>query len=203
MSQNVPPDPGACSGDGGGDGSLDADAGAADRAELFQRLHGELHGLAARAMSDERGAHTLQPTALLNEAWLRLFAGDAGLPGDRQRFLTVVTKVMRQVLVDHARARSRIKRGGAFASVSIEVAEGLLADSEGSGAEDVDVVELDAALDELREVSSRQADIVELRFFGGLGVDETASALGTSPRTVARDWRFARAWLMRRIGDRA
>ncbi len=173
------------------------DSSPRDSKELFLEIQGELRRLAAAAMNDERSSHTLQPTALLGELWLRLFAGRAEIPEDKGPFLGLAAKVMRQVLVDHARAKNRLKRGGGAQGLTLGVAEDLVA---AGHAQEVDVVELDHALSELREVSERQARVVELRFFAGLEVDEVAHALGVSPRTVAREWRFAKAWLFQRMG---
>jgi RNA polymerase sigma-70 factor (ECF subfamily) len=165
---------------------------------LFALLFQELHGLAGRAMAREDDGHTLQPTALLNEVWLRLFASDTHEFEDRRHFLTVAAKVMRQVLVDHARAKQRIKRGGAWRRVELDDPEAAAA--RGLPADGLDLVELDAALEELRVAAPRPAQVVELRFFGGLEVEEVAAVLGASISTVAREWRFARAWLLDRLG---
>lgn len=154
--------------------------------------------MSAAAMSEERGEHTLQPTALMNELWIRLQSSGAEMPVDKGPFLGLAAKVMRQVLVDHARAKNRLKRSGGWRPVTISVAEGLAA---AEGDDEVDVVDLDLALADLREVSERQAQVVELRFFAGLEVDDVAEALGISPRTVAREWRFAKAWLHKRMGE--
>ena len=165
---------------------------------LFALLFEELHGLAGRAMAHEGDEHTLQPTALLNEVWLRLFASEANEFEDRRHFLTVAAKVMRQVLVDHARAKQRIKRGGAWRRIELDESDALGAS--GFAPDGVDLVELDAALEELRVAAPRPAQVVELRYFGGLEVEEVAAVLGTSLSTVAREWRFARAWLLNRLG---
>jgi RNA polymerase sigma-70 factor (ECF subfamily) len=166
---------------------------------LFALLFQELHGLAGRAMAREDDNHTLQPTALLNEVWLRLFASDTSEFEDRRHFLTVAAKVMRQVLVDHARAKQRIKRGGAWRRVELDHADA--AGARELDAEGLDLVELDAALEELRVAAPRPAQVVELRFFGGLEVEEVAAVLGASVSTVAREWRFARAWLLDRLQE--
>jgi RNA polymerase sigma factor (TIGR02999 family) len=165
---------------------------------LLEILHRELRELAGQAMFRERDDHTLQPTALVHEVWIKLF--EPGNPdfADRRHFLAVSSRVMRQVLVDHARARRRVKRGGLWQRVNLEAAQGELAAGEQEG---FDLVALDGALDELRSMSPRQAQVVELRFFGGLSVEETASALELSERSVAREWRFARAWLANRLGS--
>lgn len=165
--------------------------------ELFEEIQTELRRLAATAMKGERAEHTLQPTALMNELWIRLEGTSGEVPKDKGRFLGLAAKVMRQVLVDHARAKNRMKRSGGWRPVTMSVADGIAADS---GEEELDVEKVDEALMELREVSERQAQVVELRFFAGLEVDDVASVLDVSPRTVAREWRFAKAWLMSRMG---
>jgi len=169
-----------------------------ERERLVELLQGELRGLAVRAMSSERGDHTLQPTALVNEVWLKLFEPQKVGFADRQHFLAVSAEVMRQVLVDHARARKRVKRGGGWQRVQLDAAvpELSAADADADG---LDLVALDDALAELRELAPRQAQVVDLRFFAGLSVEETAEALELSERTVAREWRFARAWLAARL----
>lgn len=167
-------------------------------AELFEQIQGELRRLAAAAMKQERGEHTLQPTALMNELWIRLQAGGSEIPVEKGPFLGLAAKVMRQVLVDHARARNRLKRSGGWRPVTIAMAADVAMEE---GEEEIDVVDLDLALADLREVSERQAEVVELRFFAGLEVEDVAAALDVSPRTVAREWRFAKAWLVNRMGE--
>ena len=165
---------------------------------LRELLHAELRGLAGHAMSRERDDHTLQPTALVNEVWLKLFDSATADFADRQHFLAVAARAMRQVLVDHARARQRVKRGGRWRRVELEEAQAQIAAGQADG---FDLVALDAALDELRELAPRQAQVVELRFFADLSVEETARALDLSERSVAREWRFARAWLSTRLSN--
>ena len=148
--------------------------------------------LAEAWMRRERPGHTLQPTALVHEAFLRL--ADAGAVGldDRTRFQALAAVAMRRVLVDHARRRSRAKRGGGWRRIALD---GLAAsDSEGA-----DLLALDDALTALGAEHERAARVVELRFFGGLGVEQAAALLGCSPRTVELDWQFARAWLLRSL----
>jgi RNA polymerase sigma-70 factor, ECF subfamily len=158
---------------------------------LLPLLYAELHEIAARHMHGERADHTLQPTALVHEAFLRL-AGSNGSFEDRTHFLRAASQAMRRVLVDHARARNAAKRGGAL---RVTLDEGL------AGHDDplVDLLVLDDALTRLAEAEPRWAQVVELRYFGGLEVTEVAAALGVSTATVKRDWRFARAWLARAL----
>ena len=167
------------------------DTSAASR--LMPLVYGELRPLAAYHMRSERAGHTLQPTALVHEAFLRL----AGEPLDcesRNQFFAIASRAMREVLVDYARKRHAIKRGGLQPNIQLE--EPLLFHPNQSA----DLVALDEALKRLEIIDPQQSRIVELRFFAGLSVEETAAALGVSPRTVKRDWRVARAWLHREIG---
>lgn len=171
------------------------DRGALDR--LAERLHGDLRRLARRQMRRERPDHTLDATALVNEAYLRLAAAGDVAWRDRAHFFAVCARVMRHVLVDHARAHARDKRGGATARVPLDEGPALLAPARAA-----ELVALDAALDELEALDERMARVVELRYFVGLGVDETAEALGVSPATVLREWRRARAWLYGSVAGR-
>ena len=139
--------------------------------------------------------HTLQPTALVNEAYLKLAGQEALSFADRAGFFGLAAKVMRQLLVDHARAQNAAKRGGDALRVTLD--EGIASHP----SRDVDFADLDAALEELGRLDERQAKIVEMRFFAGLGIEETAAALGLSPATVKREWATARAWLYRRLSD--
>jgi RNA polymerase sigma-70 factor (ECF subfamily) len=161
--------------------------------ELFPLVHAELRRLAGAQMRRERRDHTLEPTALVNEAYARL-AGEARLEWqDRAQFLTLAARAMRQVLVDHARARNARKRGGDVARVTLN--EELL---EGGG-RGVDVLDLHEKLEELAALNERPARVVELRFFGGLTFEESGHVLGVSGKTVEADWYFARAWLRREM----
>jgi RNA polymerase sigma factor (TIGR02999 family) len=160
---------------------------------LVTLLYQELRRLAAGCLRRERPNHTLQPTALVNEAWLRMAAqSQPGWEG-RAQFLAVASHVMREVLIDYARTRNRDKRGGGLAPICIEDAGELAA------APDVDLVALDDALNVLERIDTQQRQIVELRYFGGLNIAETAQVLGISPATVKRDWRMAKAWLHREL----
>jgi RNA polymerase sigma factor (TIGR02999 family) len=170
------------------------DVEAGERALLL--VYQELKRQAARYLRRERGDHTLRPTALVHEAYLRL----VGQPGvawqNRSQFFGVAAQMMRRVLVDHARARARGKRAGGWRRVSLEEAGGT---ANPAAARDVDLLALDAALGELAQLDPERARLVELRFFAGLSIDEAARLLGVSPSTVTRDWRMAKAWLFRRI----
>ncbi len=164
--------------------------------ELLDAVYQELRGLADQYLARERADHTLQPTALVHEAYLRITnrqGGDKPEWADRNHFFATAARAMRNVLVDHARTKKRDKRGGGWKRVELD--EGL-AFAEG---ETVDLVVLDRLLNELAELSPRQAEIIELRFFGGLEVNAVAELLNVSEGTVARDWRFARAWLGRAL----
>ncbi len=166
----------------------------AARAALFEALYRELRRLAVAAMRAERRDHTLQPTALIHEAYVRL-AGADGPFENRAHFLSVAATVMRRVLVDHARARNAQKRGGGGARADVPDLDLLAADD----ADAVDVVALDDALTRLAQLDPRQARVVELRFFGGLSVEETAALVAVSERTIKREWQIARAWLRREM----
>jgi len=168
----------------------DADA----RATLFDVLYRELRRLAEAAMRAERANHTLQPTALVHEAFLRL-AGEHGRFENRAHFLGVAAGAMRRVLVDHARGRNAQKRGSGATLVTVDD----LDDLPQPASEDIDLVVLDDALSRLSALDARQGLIVELRFFGGLSVEETAAIVGVSERTIKREWQLSRAWLRREI----
>ena len=170
--------------------------GGGDRAaldNLIPLLKNELHGIARRYMGLENPGHTLQPTALVNEAYLRLVDVQQANWHDRAHFLAVCSQIMRRILVDHARARRSDKRGGGLAPVTLD--EGL-AVSPGVG---TDVVAVDDALTALSKIDPRKGRVVELRFFGGLSVEETAAVLEISVESVARDWRLAKVWLVREL----
>ena len=153
----------------------------------------ELHRLAARCMAGERPGHILQATALVNEAYLRLVEWKSVRWQNRAHFFAMAAQIMRHILVDKARARARAKRGGAPLHVSLSEAEQVPL------GKSVDLVALDDALKSLEGLHSRQSRIVELRFFGGLDLEETAHVLGVSVGTVRRDWSLARAWLYREL----
>lgn len=174
----------------------DADRSEAARA-LLDLLYSELRSLAGSFFRGQAAAHTLQPTALVHEAWMRLADRDGSEVNDRSHFLALAATAMRHILVDHARAKSAAKRGGDRERVMVESQWGGLEPAGGS--DPADVVALDDALSRLAELDPRQAKIVEMRVFAGMTVDETAEALGVSPRTVDLDWRMARAWLSREL----
>jgi RNA polymerase sigma factor (TIGR02999 family) len=163
-------------------------------ATLFASLYEELRHLARRHLESERPNHTLQSTALVHEAYLRLSAQYPDSWTDRRHFLSTAAKVMRQILVDHARTRHRLKRGGAAERITLSQADAVF-----DAPDPVDIQAIDAALNRLAELDARQAQIVELRFFAGMTVPETAAALRLSPETVKRDWTMARAWLSRSL----
>ena len=169
------------------------DAGA--RATLFDVLYRELRRLAEAAMRAERVNHTLQPTALVHEAFLRL-ASDQGRFQNRAHFLGVAAAAMRRVLVDHARGRNAQKRGRGATLVTVPDLDDL---PQPAASEDLDLVVLDDALSRLSVLDARQGQIVELRFFVGLSVEETAAVVGVSERTIKREWQLSRAWLRREI----
>ena len=169
------------------------DAAALD--QLVPVVHGQLRRMARRYMRHEAQGHTLQPTALVNEAYLRLLGADNVSWQDRAHFFAVSAQMMRRILVDAARARGAEKRGGEFAKVQLDELVDALP-SRGT-----ELIALDDALTALAAFDERKARVVEMKFFGGLSVDETAAVLKISPRSVMRDWNLARAWLMRELAS--
>ena len=161
--------------------------------ELIPLVHRKLHDIARRCMAGERPGNSLQATALVNEAFLKLVDVQRVNWQDRAHFLAMSARLMRRILVDHARRRRYQKRGGGAARVTFD--EALMV-GEGPGQ---DVIALDDALEALAKFDERKSRVVELRFFGGLSVEETASVLKVSPDTVMRDWRLAKAWLLREM----
>jgi RNA polymerase sigma factor (TIGR02999 family) len=175
----------------------DARAGDADAAgSLADLVYSELRRLARAQVRHERDALTLQPTALANEAWMRLMGARRLDVHDRAHFLAIAARAMRQILVERARARHAAKRGDAPERVTLD--EGLLA---GAG-RSVDALAVDQALERLAAEHPAHARLVELRVFAGLSVDEAAEVLGRSPATVKRHWAFAKAWLVRALDGR-
>ena len=169
----------------------DGDSAALD--EIMPILYDELRRLAAHYLRGERMGHTLQPTALVHEAYLRLVNQNEVRWQSRAHFFGVAAQMMRRVLIDHARFHHRAKRGAGPLKVELDQAEGLT-DEQAD-----DIVALDEALDALMRLDPRKARVVELRYFAGLSVDETAEVLGVSPNTVTRDWVMAKAWLYMEI----
>ncbi len=165
----------------------------AARDELMPLVYEELRRLAHKCIRRERPGHTLQTSALLNEAYLRLVDQKNIHWQDRAHFFGIAARLMRQVLVDYARKRRYAKRGGDARLVPLD--EAMIVSAERAA----DVVVLDDALKSLAEIDPRQSQIVELRFFGGLSIEETAEVLAVSPGTVMRDWTLAKAWLRRAV----
>jgi RNA polymerase sigma-70 factor (ECF subfamily) len=170
------------------------DASAAER--LIPVVYDDLHRQAARAMRGEGEAHTLQATALVNEAYLRLVDQRRVEWRNRAHFFAIASTVMRRILVDHARARLTEKRGGGATQITLDDAERGRAPDDSS---DVDLLALHEALERLAALDPDQARLVELRYFGGLTIEETAEAMGVSPATTKREWALARAWLRREL----
>jgi RNA polymerase sigma factor (TIGR02999 family) len=163
--------------------------------QLVPLVHNELRRLAKRYMAHERRDHTLQATALVNEAYLRLIDLKQIQWQDRAHFFAMSARVMRRILVDFARARRNDKRGGRTPRVTLD--EALVVTSEARP----DLAALDDALEQLAKVHPRKSEVVELRYFGGLSLEEAGETLGVSIDTVKRDWRFAKLWLLRELRD--
>jgi RNA polymerase sigma-70 factor, ECF subfamily len=165
----------------------------ADR--LMNLIYEDLKRLAASQLRRERDNHTLHPTALVHEAFLRLVNQRTSNWQDRLHFFSIAARVIRRILIDHARERNAMKRGGSDRPIAIVGHDVAAPESP------VDLLALDEALQELAELSERQAHIVELRFFGGLTIAEVAKALGIGSRSVDREWQVARAWLFHRLSE--
>ena len=161
--------------------------------KLMPLVYAELHRLAKRYMGREHAGHTLQTSALVNEAYMRLVDAHSVHWQNRAHFFAVSAQIMRRILVDFARARQNLKRGGGAQQVTLD--EGLVVSPE-SG---TDLLALDEALEKLASLNPRQSKVVELRYFGGLNEEEVAAALSVSPRSVRHDWSLARAWLYREL----
>lgn len=170
----------------------DGDQQALDK--LTPLVYEELRQQAARYLRKERPGHSLQATALINEAYLRLIDVKDVQWQNRAHFFAIAANLMRRILVDHARRRDAEKRGGSQVLLTLDDAFAAAEQP------DVDLLAIDEALNKLAMIDAQQARVVELRFFSGLTVEETAAALGVSPKTVKRDWSVARAWLRREIG---
>lgn len=160
--------------------------------KLVPLVYGELRRRARRFMGRERAGPSLSPTALIHEAYLRLLGSKPLAARDRGHFYALSSRLMRQILVDHARARGSRKRGGGAATVRFD--EALMGREPA-----LDLVRLDESLRQLADTDERKSQVVELRFFGGFSAEETAQVLGVSPQTVLRDWRLAKAWLQRQM----
>lgn len=172
----------------------DFGSGEAAARELLPLVYDELRRLAATHFAAENAGHTLQPTALVNEAFLRMVDNDGIRVTNRSHFFRLASKVMRQILVDHARGKEALKRGGGAERITLD-------DSfPGPKGPDVNLLDLEAALERLTSFSPGKARLVELRFFGGLSIEEAADALSISRTQAAREWRTARAWLADELG---
>ena len=166
--------------------------------ELIPLIYQELRGMARRYMSRERPDHTLQPTALVNEAYVRLIDSSSLDWQDRNHFLAIAARVMRRLLIDHARKRTRRKRGGDLRRVTLTDWRTPVG---GGELEPAELLSLDAALERLGELDPRAGQVVELRFYAGLTMREIAAHIGVSKRTVEEDWSHARAWLQLELTD--
>lgn len=167
----------------------------AAREQLMSVVYDELHRLARRYMRRESPGHTLQTSALVNEAFLRLVDQHNAHWQNRAHFFGIAAQMMRRILVDYARSRNYAKRGGGVRASTLD--EGLIV----SDARNEEIVNVHEALERLTELDSRKGQVVELRFFGGLSIEETAEVLGVSPGTVMRDWTLAKAWLHRELSS--
>lgn len=161
--------------------------------ELFSEVYKELRRMAAHFMQLEQAGHTLQPTALVHEVYVRVLGSGPAQLQDRQHFMAVASRAMRHVLVDHARSRQANKRGGNARHVTLDGSQAF------ADASVPEVLAVHQALDRLTAIEPRQSQIVEMRYFAGFSLDEIADALGVSSRTVKRDWALARQWLYREI----
>ena len=170
-----------------------SDGHAAAGDALMDAVYGELRRMARAYLRRERASHSLAPTALVHEAYLKLVDQQRVEWQNRAHFFAIAARVMRRILVDHARGRASAKRGGGAATLALLDIDARV---EAPG---VDILALDAALEKLAGIDERQSRLVELRFFGGMNVEEAAAALGIAPITVKRDWALARTWLYREI----
>jgi RNA polymerase sigma factor (TIGR02999 family) len=165
------------------------------REAVIERLYPELHSLAAALMARERAGHTLQPTALVNEAWLRLVDVNMVDLHGRAHFFGIAARCMRQVLVDHARGKAAEKRGGDWARVTLDAGVMAVEDPQ------FELIALDEALDRFEALDPRAAKVAEMRLFAGMTIDEIATELEVSPRTVDGDWATARMWISREMSS--
>ncbi|HEY6185004.1 MAG TPA: sigma-70 family RNA polymerase sigma factor [Terriglobales bacterium] len=167
------------------------------RDALVPLVYNELRRIARRCLSGQRSDHTLQPTALVHEAYLRLVRYDAIDWRDRAHFFALAAQIMRQILVDHARKQTAIKRGGNAVTIVVDESSAIAKQTSH------DLLALDDALKQLASLDPRQSQIVELRFFGGLSIEETAQAVNISPATTKREWATARLWLLNEMNSGA
>lgn len=168
------------------------DANALD--QLFPLIYDELKIVARAQLTREQTGHTLGPTALVHEAYVRMADREKLVPEDRRHFFAIAAQTMRRILIDHARSRKRVKRGSGQIAVSLEEVDALMTENAAD-----ELIALDDALDRLAAVNARAAQVVERRFFGGLSLEQTGESLGVSLKTVQRDWLLARAWLRKEI----
>ena len=172
----------------------DGDVSAYD--EVIPMLYDELHAIASQRLRKERPNHTLGATALVNELYLKFVNQKQLTPGDRSEFMAFASTAMRNILVDYARSKKRLKRGKGYDRVPLDDVDAFLSESEAS-----EVLVLDAALERLRQFDERASQVVQYRFFGGLTLEETADVMGISKRTVQRAWTSARAWLRKEVSE--
>jgi RNA polymerase sigma factor (TIGR02999 family) len=166
---------------------------AAAQSELLPLIYDELRAMARARLATERAGHTLQPTALVHEAYLRMVGPSPMSWRDRAQFFAAAAEAMRRILIEHARARARLKRGGERERIELSDDAAYVESSPD------ELLALDEALTRLAEIDSRKAEVVKLRYFAGLSIDETADALGVSSATVRNDWTYARTWLRREL----
>ena len=188
MGKDDPPEPGPLE-------TPDTSSGGGSTEEMLGLFYAEIRRLANRYLAQERDEHTLQPTALVHEAYLRLVGDQEMVWESRRQFLSAAARAMRRYLVDHARGKLRDKRGGGWQRVDVTL------QVEGEEALQMSLVDLDRALEELGELFAREARVIELRYFAGLTMSQVAEIVGVDQRTVERDWRHARAWLAKRLGE--
>ena len=171
-----------------------ANGAEAARDELIPLVYDTLRRIARRRLRDERAGHSLEPTALVNEAYLKLVEQEVSWQS-RAHFFGVAARLMREILIDHARGRQRLKRGGEWLRISLTAADNIVQEQA------VDLLSLDVALQRLAAFDPRKSQVVELRFFGGLTLEETAAVLNLSTPTIEREWRTARAWLQTELAS--
>lgn len=163
--------------------------------QTYPELYAELKEIASKFIRNERAGHTLQTTALVHEVWIRMSNNNNYQELDRGNLFAAAARMMRRILIDHARKKQALKRGGNVMRILVD--ENQIRDEESSG---IDVLELDDVLRKLAQLNPRHAQIVELRFFGGMTIEDTAAALNVSDFTVKNDWRVAKAWLLSELG---